>query len=245
MALPLLAGQMIGAAASAIPTVVSGVTKLQTANEQKQRAQELTEEAKRVRKRGLQKEMLQAQEERELLAQSGLPTYEAAKQGLEAATANTMRSVREASPFGAAALNAIAALSGTEMGKRMELEGAQGQFKLGNRQAAIQGLQGLGQQQELLEQEKLEEQRRLRAASEALLQASTANRQGAIETIGGGLSPFGKFIGMAASGGMDDATYSTMGATTGSAGGSMTKIIQSLRAKGMTDNEILELISTK
>ena len=218
MALPILAGQILGAAASAIPALIGGANQLKTSREQYTKGVELEEAAKNVKKRALQKEFTAAQNERELMALSGLPTYEAAKQDIEAQTANTLRSIRESSPMGATAAQAIASVLEGQNKNLMSLQGTQGQFKLANRQAATEGMQGLGDIQEGLEKEKRQEQANLRGAAEALLQSSTANKQTGIETIGGSLAPFGKFLGMAASGGMDNTTYGSMTASPQSKG---------------------------
>lgn len=216
--LPLLAGQMIGAAASAIPAIVGGINQLTEAKKQKQRAEEIAKQAENVKKRAPQNEFLAALKQKELDALAGMPGYNEARQDIEAQNANVLRQIKETGgASGATAAGAIARVLENQRAVK-DLNISQGQFKASARQAATAGMQELGNIQEGLEQEKRAEQAKLRAASEALLQASTANKQTGIETIGGSLAPFGKYIGMAASGGMDNATYNTMTATPQSKG---------------------------
>jgi len=199
MFIPQLAGTAIGALAQ-IPQMIN---QFQVAKEQKKRAGELQQEAKNVKKREIRPEFMTALNEAELLAQSGMPTYGAAKENIDANSANALRSIREASPYGGATADAISAVLTNQNKELVNLDATQGQFKLGNRQNAIQELKGVGAEQERLTQEQLEEKRRIMASAEALLQAGTANKQNALETVGSTVTGLGTALGKGISAGAD------------------------------------------
>lgn len=199
MFIPQLAGTAIGALAQ-IPQMIN---QFQVAKEQKKRAGELQQEAKNVKKREIRPEFMTALNEAELLAQSGMPTYGAAKENIDANSANALRSIREASPYGGNVADAISAVLTNQNKELVNLDATQGQFKLGNRQNAIQELKGVGAEQERLTQEQLEEKRRIMASAEALLQAGTANKQNALETVGSTVAGLGTALGKGISAGAD------------------------------------------
>lgn len=191
MFIPQLAASGLGLLAQ-IPSMVN---QFQVAKEQKKRAGELQTEAKNVKKREIRPEFMTALNEAELLAQSGMPTYGAAKANIDANSANVLRSIREASPYGGVTADAISAVLTNQNKELTNLDATQGQFKLGNRQNAIQELKGVGAEQERLTQEQLEEKRRIMASAEALLQAGTANKQNALETVGSTVTGLGTALG--------------------------------------------------
>ena len=84
MFIPQLAASGLGLLAQ-IPSMVN---QFQVAKEQKKRAGELQQEAKNVKKREIRPEFMTALNEAELLAQSGMPTYGAAKANIDANSAN-------------------------------------------------------------------------------------------------------------------------------------------------------------
>lgn len=199
MFIPQLAASGLGLLAQ-IPSMVN---QFQVAKEQKKRAGELQTEAKNVKKREIRPEFMTALNEAELLAQSGMPTYGAAKANIDANSANALRSIREASPYGGVTADAISAVLTNQNKELVNLDATQGQFKLGNRQNAIQELKGVGAEQERLTQEQLEEKRRIMASAEALLQAGTANKQNALETVGSTVTGLGTALGKGISAGAD------------------------------------------
>lgn len=210
MFIPQLAASGLGLLAQ-IPSMVN---QFQVAKEQKKRAGELQEEAKNVKKREIRPEFMTALNEAELLAQSGMPTYGAAKQNIDANSANALRSIREASPYGGVTADAISAVLTNQNKELTNLDATQGQFKLGNRQNAIQELKGVGAEQERLTQEQLEEKRRIMASAEALLQAGTANKQNALETVGSTVAGLGTALGKGISAASDINTLKEKGLST-------------------------------
>jgi len=202
MFIPQLAASGLGLLAQ-IPSMVN---QFQVAKEQKKRAGELQQEAKNVKKRDIRPEFMTALNEAELLAQSGMPTYGAAKANIDANSANALRSIREASPYGGNVADAISAVLANQNKELVNLDATQGQFKLGNRQNAIQELKGVGAEQERLTQEQLDEKRKIMASAEALLQSSTANKQNALETVGSTVAGLGTALGKGISAGADIGT---------------------------------------
>ena len=199
MFIPQLAASGLGLLAQ-IPSMVN---QFQVAKEQKKRAGELQQEAKNVKKRDIRPEYMTALNEAELLAQSGMPTYGAAKANIDANSANALRSIREASPYGGVTADAISAVLGNQNKELVNLDATQGEFKLRNRQNAMQELKGIGAEEERLVQEQLAEKREIMASAEALLQSSTANKQNALETVGSAVAGLGTSLGKGISAGAD------------------------------------------
>jgi hypothetical protein len=171
------------------------VNQFQVAKEQKKRAGELQQEAKNVKKREIRPEFMTALNEAELLSLKPMANYEAAKANIDANSANALRSIREASPYGGVTADAISAVLGNQNKELVNLDATQGEFKLRNRQNAIQELKGVGAEQERLTQEQLDEKRKIMASAEALLQSSTANKQNALETVGSTVAGLGTALG--------------------------------------------------
>ena len=191
MFIPQLAASGLGLLAS-IPSMVN---QFQVAKEQKKRAGELQQEAKNVKKRDIRPEYMTALNEAELLAQSGMPTYGAAKANIDANSANALRRIKEGGVQGVGVADAISAVLANQNKELVNLDATQGQFKLGNRQNAMQELKGVGAEQERLTQEQLAEKRAIMASAEALLQSSTANKQNALETVGSTVAGLGTSLG--------------------------------------------------
>jgi len=202
MFIPQLAASGLGLLAQ-IPSMVN---QFQVAKEQKKRAGELQTEAKNVKKREIRPEYMTALNEAELLAQSGMPTYGAAKANIDANSANALRSIREGGVNGVLAANAISAVLANQNKELTNLDATQGEFKLGNRKNAIQELKGVGAEQERLTQEQLDEKRKIMASAEALLQSSTANKQTALENVGSTVTGLGTALGKGISAGADIGT---------------------------------------
>jgi len=199
MFIPQLAASGLGLLAQ-IPSMVGQGIALQ---EQKERAKKLIKEAENVKKRDIRPEFMTALNEAELLAQSGMPTYGAAKANIDANSANALRSIREASPYGGVTADAISAVLTNQNKELTNLDATQGEFKLRNRQNAIQELKGVGAEQERLIQEQLAEKRAIMASAEALQQASTANKQNLLETVGSTVAGLGTSLGKGISAGAD------------------------------------------
>ena len=199
MFIPQLAASGLGLLAQ-IPAMVN---QFQVAKEQKKRAGELQQEAKNVKKRDIRPEYMTALNEAELLAQSGMPTYGAAKQNIDANSANALRRIKEGGVQGVGVADAISAVLANQNKELVNLDATQGQFKLGNRQNAMQELKGIGAEQERLTQEQLAEKRAIMASAEALLQSSTANKQNALETVGSTVAGLGTSLGKGISAGAD------------------------------------------
>jgi hypothetical protein len=202
MFIPQLAASGLGLLAQ-IPSMVN---QFQVAKEQKKRAGELQQEAKNVKKRDIRPEYMTALNEAELLSLKPMANYEAAKANIDANSANALRSIREGGVNGVLAANTISAVLANQNKELTNLDATQGQFKLANRQNAIQELKGVGAEQERLTQEQLDEKRKIMASAEALLQSSTANKQNALETVGSTVAGLGTALGKGISAGADIGT---------------------------------------
>jgi hypothetical protein len=199
MFIPQLAASGLGLLAQ-IPSMIGQGIAVQ---KQEKRAKDLIKEAENVKKRDIRPEYMTALNEAELLAQSGMPTYGAAKANIDANTANAYRSIKEGSPYGGGVVDAISAVLTNQNKELVNLDATQGEFKLRNRQNAIQELKGVGAEQERLIQEQLAEKRAIMASAEALQQASTANKQNLLETVGSTVAGLGTSLGKGISAGAD------------------------------------------
>lgn len=191
MFIPQLAASGLGLLAS-IPSMVN---QFQVAKEQKKRAGELQQEAKNVKKRDIRPEYMTALKEAELLSLKPMANYEAAKANIDANSANAYRRIKESGVQGVGVADAISAVLANQNKELVNLDATQGEFKLRNRQNAMQELKGVGAEQERLTQEQLDEKRRIMASAEALLQSSTANKQTALENVGSTVAGLGTSLG--------------------------------------------------
>jgi hypothetical protein len=258
MFIPQLAASGLGLLAQ-IPSMVN---QFQVAKEQKKRAGELQTEAKNVKKRDIRPEFMTALNEAELLAQSGMPTYGAAKANIDANTANAYRSIKEGSPYGGGVVDAISAVLANQNKELVNLDATQGEFKLRNRQNAMQELKGIGAEQERLTQEQLDEKRKIMASAEALLQSSTANKQTALENVGSTVTGLGTALGKGISAGADIKTLqdkvdanklsqtdfnaarrnALFGTNATGSGGGLSQTAISGALKGKTEAEVIDLL---
>jgi hypothetical protein len=258
MFIPQLAASSLGLLAQ-IPSMIGKGIALR---EQKERAKKQIEEAENVKKRDIRPEFMTALNEAELLAQSGMPTYGAAKANIDANTANAYRSIKEGSPYGGGVVDAISAVLTNQNKELTNLDATQGEFKLRNRQNAIQELKGVGAEQERLIQEQLAEKRAIMASAEALQQASTANKQNLLETVGSTVAGLGTSLGKGISAGADIKTLkdnlasgkltqsefdarrrnALLGTTATGSGGGLSQTAISGALKGKTEAEVIDLL---
>jgi hypothetical protein len=258
MFIPQLAASGLGLLAQ-IPSMIGQGIAVQ---EQKERAKKLIKEAENVKKREIRPEYMTALNEAELLAQSGMPTYGAAKANIDANTANAYRSIKEGSPYGGGVVDAISAVLTNQNKELVNLDATQGEFKLRNRQNAIQELKGVGAEQERLIQEQLAEKRAIMASAEALQQASTANKQNLLETVGSTVAGLGTSLGKGISAGADIKTLkddlasgkltqsdfdarrrnTLFGTNATGSGGGLSQTAISGALKGKTEAEVIDLL---
>jgi hypothetical protein len=210
MFIPQLAASGLGLLAQ-IPSMVN---QFQVAKEQKKRAGELQQEAKNVKKREIRPEYMTALNEAELLSLKPMANYEAAKANIDANSANALRAIKEGGVQGVGVADAISAVLANQNKELVNLDATQGQFKLGNRQNAMQELKGVGAEEERLTQEQLDEKRKIMASAEALLQSSTANKQTALENVGSTVTGLGTSLGKGISAGADINTLKAKGLST-------------------------------
>jgi len=151
MFIPQLAASGLGLLAQ-IPAIINQKRTLML---QAEDAKKLEEAARNVKKREIRPEFMTALNEAELLAQSGMPTYGAAKANIDANSANALRSIMEGGVNGVLAANTISAVLANQNKELTNLDATQGEFKLRNRQNAMQELKGIGAEEERLVQEQL------------------------------------------------------------------------------------------
>ena len=188
-------GTLIGGALSGI----GGILDMADAAKQKQQAEGIQKKAEQVKKGGLEPQYLQALRGYMMQAQSGLPSYDAAKAQIDYGAANALKQIKESSPYGGTVVDAINATLNKGSEQQQALEAQQGQFKYNAKQKALDYLSGLGDKSRELTVEQRKRQEALYSQAQDLLAASTANKQiGREKALGGGIMAaggLGKLIG--------------------------------------------------
>lgn len=194
---------MIGSIFSAVPSLISGAIGLATSAEQRKRAEQLTKEAKSLKKREIRPEFLQALRSADMMATQGSPLTKAALQQSESATANNLKAIQQSSPSGALAAAAISAQLGRQQAEAQNILAQDAAQRQRGQLYANQTLQGVGQQQEQLEQEKIRRQEALIGRAAALednaLKRREASIGGMLKGVTGAITSFGGALGNAAS----------------------------------------------
>lgn len=176
-------GTAIGAGLSA----VGGILDMVDADQQKSEAAKLAEEAKRVQKKPLEKEYLQALRGLKMQSLAGMPGYEQAQEGIDIGAANALKSIKEASPYGGTVVDAINATLNKGSQEKTQLAGKQAEFKYDAKNKLLSYLSGVGDKQRDLTKEKQDMQAALYSEAGDLRAAGTANKAIGRDKILGGL----------------------------------------------------------
>lgn len=181
-------GTMIGAGLSAI----GGILDMVDASKQKEEAEKIQKKAEQVKKQPLEKEFLQTLRGKKMLALSGLPEYERAKENIDLGAANALKSIKESSPYGGSVADAINAVLNKGSQQKADLDAQQAQAKLGLQKEVLDTLWNVGGQQRELTKEQRARQEALYSQAQDLMSAATANKQiGREKAIGAGIQGVG------------------------------------------------------
>lgn len=183
--LPLLG---LGAAASALTPLASGLYQLATAEKQKKQGQQLRQDAKFIQKEALRPEFNQKLALEQALAAAGLPGMQNIKSNIDQQVASNIGNIQQTGDGGAQKLAALTAMvnKGADAMADLGIQDAEAR-KQGKMQVA-NTLWGIGQEERGLEQERTRKvENQLRAAA-AMENAGTANTDNAIKSITGGAS---------------------------------------------------------
>jgi len=198
---------MISSIFSAVPSLISGAVGLATSAEQKKRAEQLTKEAKSLKKREIRPEFLQALRSADMMATQGSPLTKAALQQSEAAVANNLKSIQQSSPSGALAAAAISSQLGRQQSEMQGILAQDAAQRQRGQLYANQTLQGVGRQQEQLEQEKIRRQEGLIGRAAALEDNALKRKDmaigGMLKGVTGAITGIGGGIGSAAGAAID------------------------------------------
>lgn len=219
-------GQAIGAGLSA----VGGIMDMVDAGKQKAEAEKIQKAAEKVKKHPLEKEYLQALRGQKMLALSGLPEYDRAKQNIDFGAANALKSIKEASPYGGSVVDAINAVLNNGSQQKADIDVQQAQAKLGLQKDVLNTLYNVGGLQRELTKEQRTRQEALYSQAQDLMAASTANKQiGREKALGAGIQ------GVGATSGGDSELMDSAGAV----GGGASDIAQMLK----DDPELLKKLA--
>lgn len=201
-------GTMIGAGLS----TVGGILDMVDAQKQKEEAQKIQQKAEQVKKQPLEKEYLAALRAKKMMALSGLPQYEQAKENLDLDAANALKSIEESSPYGGSVVSAINAVLNKGSQQKRAIDVEQAKAKLGLKKDVIDTLWGVGGQQRELTKEQRSRQEALYSQAQDLMAAATANKQiGREKAIGAGIQGIGGLAKIL--GNMNMSKYGTVGQT--------------------------------
>ena len=197
-------GTAIGAGLSAI----GGILDMADAAKQKEEAEKIQKKAEQVKKQPLEKEYLQALRGKKMLALSGLPEIDQAKESIDLGAANALKSIKEASPYGGSVVDAINAVINKGSQQKAQLDAQQAQAKLGLQKDVLDTLWNVGGQQRELTKEQRTRQEALYSQAQDLMAAATANKQiGREKAIGAGIQGVGGLAKML--GNIDFSKYNT------------------------------------
>ena len=197
-------GTAIGAGLSAI----GGILDMADAAKQKEEAEKIQKKAEQVKKQPLEKEYLQALRGKKMLALSGLPEIDQAKESIDLGAANALKSIKEASPYGGSVVDAINAVINKGSQQKAQLDAQQAQAKLGLQRDVLDTLWNVGGQQRELTKEQRTRQEALYSQAQDLMAAATANKQiGREKAIGAGIQGVGGLSKML--GNIDFSKYNT------------------------------------
>lgn len=181
-------GQAVGAGLSA----VGGILDMVDAQKQKEEAEKIQRKAEQVKKQPLEKEYLQALRGQKMLALSGLPEYDRAKQNIDLGAANALKSIKEASPYGGSVVDAINAVLNKGSQQKADIDVQQAKAKLGLQKDVLNTLYNVGGLQRELTKEQRTRQEALYSQAQDLMAASTANKQiGREKALGAGIQGVG------------------------------------------------------
>lgn len=179
---------LIAAAATAIPGIIKGISNLSAAGKQAARAGSLRGQAGRVKKAPLRPEFAAALRSADMMATQGLQGKDLINQEIEDGTANNLRAIRESSGSGAGVSGAIAASLGAQNRAQRQVQIADAQARQAGAMNANNELKFVGGQQRELEKQAINERNALNMEASQLENASTANKQQAVEGIAGSLT---------------------------------------------------------
>jgi len=211
-------GTAIGAGLSA----VGGILDMVDAQKQKEEAEKIQRKAEQVKRQPLEKEYLQTLRGQKMLALSGLPEYDRAKQNIDLGAANALKSIKEASPYGGSVVDAINAVLNKGSQQKADIDVQQATAKLGLQKDVLSTLYNVGGLQRELTKEQRGRQEALYSQAQDLMAASTANKQiGREKALGAGVMGVGALAKVIGGGGGSELTDNA-----GLVGGGATDIAQ-------------------
>ena len=192
------------------------------AQKQKEEAEKIQKAAEKVKKQPLEKEYLQTLRGQKMLALSGLPEYERAKQNIDLGAANALKSIKESSPYGGSVVDAINAVLNKGSQQKADIDVQQATAKLGLQKDVLSTLYNVGGLQRELTKEQRGRQEALYSQAQDLMAASTANKQiGREKALGAGVMGVGALAKVIGGGGGSELTDNA-----GLVGGGATDIAQ-------------------
>lgn len=224
-------GTAIGAGLSA----VSGILDMVDAQKQKQEAEKIQREAEKVKKQPIEKEYLQALRGKKMLALSGLPEYERAKENIDLGAANALKSIQESSVYGGSVVDAINAVLNKGSQQKADIDVQQATAKLGLQKDVLDTLWNVGGMQRELTKEQRARQEALYSQAQDLMAASTANKQiGREKAIGAGIQGVGGLMRVIGGGGTASQTnWDSLTDEQKALYGTLSKILSNQQATGV------------
>jgi hypothetical protein len=178
---------MVGPVISMAGGIAGGILEKNEAEDQAAQAEKVRKEALGLKPDKLNKEFYQKLRKDQMSELAGLPGKQLWQQMLEQKTANDMRSIRESSPNGAAALASASAALGQENQALNTLAIKDSEFRQDAANTVGNDLWNLGLQKRGNEDRRDQWKREGLQAASALENAATANRMGGANKIIGSI----------------------------------------------------------
>jgi len=182
---------IVGPILSAVGGIAGGVMQGVAANKQRQQAEQIRKAALMAQKAGLRPEYAAKLRLDQMLASSDQPGLDQYKKSQEQMLATHLRTIREASPNGAATVAAISAALANENQDMNRILAGNEAYKAGKMADVGNTLWNVGDKQRYLEDLRDQEKARGLTAASAFENAATANKMNAANTIIGSLTSAG------------------------------------------------------
>jgi len=177
----------VGSILSAAGTVAGGLLQKSEAEKQKAQAEKIRKDSLNIKTGAMRPEYLKKLNLDKGLALGKVAGYETSKNLLEEQTANSLRSIQDSSPNGAATVAAISAALQQKNANENQLSIRNEEFKNAANQTVSQDLQMLGDKGVDLEDKRDQWKREGLQARSAYYNAATANKMNAINTLTGAI----------------------------------------------------------
>lgn len=188
----------VGTILSAAGTIAGGLMQKSAAEKQAKQAEQVRKQALATQKQALRPEFANKKRLEEMAYLSGLPALSTAQQNIDEDIASNIRAIRDSSPSGGTAVQAISAAlqMGNKAKRNLDIQNAE--FKANKLSDVGRTEWAIGEKQRQLEDIRDAQKREGLIAASAFENAATANKMNAANMITGALTSTGAALGKTA-----------------------------------------------